>query len=148
MNSRERARRYALVLSLLLAAFVARVLAQLLQVWTPRPWLPPFEAWHSGLFPYPLLVASQLIIIGLALRAIVALLRRRTSSRGAGRVLVAVGALYLTAMVGRFLLGLTALSHIAWFEARLPTVFLLVLASFLLVLGAFHLRTSELEPLS
>lgn len=143
MNSRESGRRYALVLSLLLAAFVGRVLAQLLQVWTPLPWLPPFEAWHSGLLPYPLLVASQLIIIGLALRVIVALLRGRTSSRGAGRVLVAIGALYFTAMVGRLVLGLTALSHIAWFDARLPTGFHLVLASFLLVLGAFRLRTSD-----
>lgn len=85
MQTREKGRRYVLVLSLLLAAFMGRVLAQLLQVWTPIPWLPPFEAWHSGLLPYPVLVASQLVIIVIALRVIMALSRGRAPSRPIGR---------------------------------------------------------------
>ena len=45
-------------------------------------------------------------------------------------------------MVVRLMLGLTVLSSHYWFANHLPTFFHLVLASFMLVAGAFHLRHS------
>lgn len=51
-------------------------------------------------------------------------------------------------MVGRLILGLTALNQSAWFEARLPTAFHVVLAGFLLVLGAFTSGLPTIEPSS
>ena len=104
------------------------------------PLLPEFEAWHSGVLPYWLLVVSQVAI--LALLAWTA--RQFTSGavqpwRPAGLAALTFGALYFTTMVVRLLLGLTLLSDRRWFASRLPTVFHLVLASYLLVFAWFHI---------
>ena len=45
---------------LLLGLFVFRVIAQLLVLNLNLPLLPPFDAWHSALLPYPTLVAAQI----------------------------------------------------------------------------------------
>ena len=56
-NEAERIRsarrtRYVAALGALLAAFVLRVIAQLVQLIAPVAWLPPFTAWDSGALPY------------------------------------------------------------------------------------------------
>ncbi|MDE0207469.1 MAG: hypothetical protein OXP66_15765, partial [Candidatus Tectomicrobia bacterium] len=53
------------VMSMLTALFVLRVCAQLVQALYPVGWIPEFEAWQSGVLPYPVLLASQFGIIGL-----------------------------------------------------------------------------------
>ena len=68
---------HAVVATVLLAVFVFRVFAQLLQSYAPTPALPPFAAWESGALPYPALVAAQAVIIIVSLTLIVALFRRR-----------------------------------------------------------------------
>lgn len=137
-------RRYGLALSLLLAAFVGRVVAQLLQLWRPNAWLPPFAAWHSSLLPYPLLLALQALIIGLGLWAIVRVYRGVAPSERLGRVLRTAGVLYAAVMAVRLGLGLTVLRHVPWFASYLPTAFHFVLAGFLLTLGMYALRRTKL----
>jgi hypothetical protein len=61
--------------------------------------------------------------------------------RRVGQWLLALRALYLGATAYRLVAGLTFLQHLAWFQAVLPTVFHMVLASFLLVLADYHLRS-------
>ena len=58
-------RLHAAVLWGLLGLFCFRVAAQLAVAAGPLPILPPFEAWHSGLLPYPALVATQVAIVAL-----------------------------------------------------------------------------------
>jgi hypothetical protein len=48
------------------------------------------------------------------------------------------GGLYFATMLVRLVLGLTVLSTNRWFSSILPTIFHLVLASYLLVYGHFH----------
>jgi len=58
-------------LTILLLMFCFRVTAQLLQRLTTIDFLPGFDAWHSASIPYAYLLASQCIIIVLALVVIV-----------------------------------------------------------------------------
>ncbi|MGH7804329.1 MAG: hypothetical protein ACREQJ_08265, partial [Candidatus Binatia bacterium] len=51
-------RRYSITLALLASAFFARVLGQVLVAFFSLGFLPPMEAWYSGLLPYPLTVPS------------------------------------------------------------------------------------------
>jgi hypothetical protein len=134
-------RRHAALLGLLLLAFLFRVIAQLVQAWRPVAWLPPFEAWHSATLPYPALVAAQFTIIAVALWCIVGLVQGdvRPNLR-LGQVLQILGWVYLMVMALRLVLGLTVLHRIRWFDAPLPSLFHLVLASMVLTLASFHRR--------
>jgi hypothetical protein len=137
----ESSRDYARLLWLLLALFVIRVVAQPLALLTSAPFLPPFEAWHSGLLPYPALVAAQLLIIAwLARTAWRFSMATVTPSYRVGVSTLTIGAIYFGVMLLRLVLGLTILSSSRWFSSILPTVFHLVLASYLLVYGHFHFR--------
>lgn len=125
----------------LLALFGFRVVAQLVQKYAPVSFLPPFEAWYSAAMPYPLLLLSQLLIF-----ALFGWIAWRISSGVAqprcklGRWLLGFGAVYMLVMVVRLALGLTLFPGHDWFDKPLPTFFHLVLAAYLLVLGAFHVR--------
>ncbi len=135
------ARTYVPLLSFLLVCFVGRVVAQIVQGLSPVSGLPPFEQWQSGALPYPLLLASQLLIIVVA-AGVIGRLRRGLlrPSRPTGLVLLVLGLIYAAVMAGRLVIGLTLAPDHYWFAARLPTVFHLVLAAFLLVCAHFHLR--------
>jgi len=136
----NKSHRYGLVLWILLALFAFRVAAQLAVLFVPSTLLPDFEAWHSGVLPYWLLVVSQVAIL-----ALLAWTARQFSSgavdpsRPAGVAALTFGALYFTTMLARLVLGLTVLSDRRWFSSRLPTFFHLVLASYLLVFAWFHI---------
>jgi hypothetical protein len=131
---------YATILTLLLLLFCFRVGAQLLQAWFPVGFLPPFESWESGALPYWLLVVSQAIIILVCARVIWRLRAGLTMpSARTGIVLLVIGGLYFGLMCMRLIIGLTVAHDHYWFSARLPTLFHLVLAGFLLIYGRFHL---------
>ncbi len=125
----------------LFGLFCFRVGAQLLQKFFPVAFLPPFEDWHSGTLPYPVLVGFQIIFITLCLFAI-----REVSRPDAkpdpkkGKHFLIVGGLYFFIMLVRLVGGYTFASSMPWFTVRLPTVFHLVLASFILLYGHFHWR--------
>ena len=134
-------RRYALSLGVLLSLFLFRVAAQLLQFLHPVDLLPPFESWQSGALPYGWLLFSQLLIVAVFSR-ILMLFAKRTlvGDRKVGKWLLSTGATYGTIMAFRLVAGLTFASEVHWFAVKLPTLFHLVLASFLLTLGHFHYR--------
>jgi hypothetical protein len=132
-------RRYVAVLSVLLAAFVLRVLAQLMQTLSNVPWLPPFEAWAAGGLPYPVLVAVQVIVVAAAVEVIRKLARGDVRPQRNWAIwLLGLGAVYFVAMAFRLAAGLTFLAGSAWFAASLPAVFHLVLAGIVLTVGHYH----------
>lgn len=123
-------------LHLLAALFVFRVLAQALQAVVTVPLLPAFDAWHGAVFSYPLLLASQIVVIVLLYTAIWrvkagAIVRRTWKYRAC----LWLGGLYFGVMATRLVAGLTFLADDPWFSKSLPALFHLVLAGFLLVLG-------------
>ena len=133
--------RYAPWLWLMLGLFTIRVLSQPIALYVDTPLLPRFESWHSGLLPYPALVLTQVVIILWLSRT------AWTFTTGAivprfqfGVVMMALGGVYFAAMAMRLLLGATVLGDERWFASPLPTVFHLVLATYLLLYGHFHWR--------
>lgn len=87
---------------------------------------------------------SQLLIIVVCARVI----RRLyvgvvVPSAKLGKVLYVIGGIYLGLMCLRLIIGLTVLPDHFWFGAILPTLFHLVLASFILVYGRFHVEASR-----
>lgn len=139
---------FAKALWFLLALFACRVVAQPAQLWLRVPWLPAFDAWHSGALPYWLLLTLQLLILTMQVRIAVAVgAGRMTPSRRAARWSLILGATYFAAMLARLALGMTVLASSRWFSAWLPTVFHLVLASFVLLVGMFHWSCDGRPPL-
>jgi hypothetical protein len=120
----------AAVLTLLTALFAARVLGQALVAFVGVTWLPPMEAWYSGLLPYPVLLPVQVLILAVQLVIDRDVWRGRgffaRSRPRAGRALRWLAAAYALAMVVRYAL---TRAHLV------PIVFHLVLAAYLFVLG-------------
>ena len=118
---------------ILFALFGIRVVGQLVVVAGLAPFLPPMEDWQSGLLPYPLLLASQMLIIALLGAVCVQFTRGRgyfvERSAWLGTPLWIAGWLYAIAMVIRY-----ALLR----RDAIPVVFHIVLASFVLVVAHHH----------
>ncbi len=135
----------AVVLVGLAALFLVRVVAQLVQWASPTVLLPPFEAWQGSGLPYPVLLASQFMILTVMVWAI----RRRHAGRRVFPRRLAAPALwfaiaYLLSMLVRLAAGFTLLSDVAWFAGSLPAYFHLVLAAFLLAALAGDRRADGL----
>lgn len=124
---------------LLTALFVCRVLGQAVQRWWPQSWLPPFEDFQGSGLPYGILLPSQLAIV--ALMAWYAW-RMRTGAmipaRRAGRLLAWSGGLYLAGALLRLAVGWLASGAAPWFTARIPALFHIVLASYVLTVAVYH----------
>jgi len=147
IRRKKLARRYALVLWILTVLFCFRVFAQLVQVWYPGEFLPAFDRWHSETLPYGLLVGVQGVILAACLRIVWGVFTGTIApSSQKGKILFALGAIYLLGMCTRLFIGLTIAPDHYWFGATLPTVFHLVLASFIMVYGRFHCLASQVEP--
>ena len=132
-------RSVSLWLWLLLAAFVFRVAAQLLQWQIGLSFLPPFEAWQSGALPYGALLAAQVLIVLFLTRVAWSFsVGTVTASSRSARLWLIPGGLYLAVMVTRLVLGQTLLAGHAWFDRPLPSTFHIVLASFMIVAGLYH----------
>ena len=134
-------RRRVLVLWTLLAAFVARVLGQLLVVVARPAWLPPMEQWYSGLLPYSLLLPTQILLIAI-MAALALRVTRRHGRLGTNlrrrRRLTATSYLYATVMLVRYVVQLVVRPEWRWFGHTIPIAFHLVLASFLFVVAAAY----------
>jgi hypothetical protein len=138
------ARRYTLALLVLIGLFAFRVVAQLIQAWYPVEFLPAFERWHSGVLPYGLLVGVQGVILVACLRIVWGIFKRTISpSRKKWKILFALGIIYLLGMSTRLIVGLTIAPDHYWSGAIMPTVFHLVLASFVVLYGRFHSMASR-----
>jgi len=119
--------------------FAFRVAAQAVQLASPTAVLPPFEAWQGSGLDYPVLLASQLLILGVMVAGATSVSRGVHASSRVGVWLLALGSVYLGAMAVRLVLGLTMLAHVPWFAKPLPALFHLVLSGYLLTLGHYHL---------
>jgi hypothetical protein len=103
--------------------------------------LPPMERWHSGLLPYPLLLAVQIALVVLMLRMVWDFSRGEGYFVGlkphTGRVLKVLSCVYALAMVSRYAVTMVLYPQYRWFIGTLPIWFHFVLAAFLFVVGRF-----------
>ena len=132
------ASRSALALSVLTAAFAARVAGQALVAFFGVHWLPAMDAWLSGLLPYPVLLPVQLAILVAQFRIDRDLWRGRgffaRRRPGASRALQWFACVYALSMVVRFAI---TRSH------AIPVVFHWVLAAYLFLLGRLMVRSGS-----
>ena len=125
----------AALLWILLCLFALRVLGQLLVVAGLAPFLPPIDEWQSGLVPYRLLLASQIVILGLLTTVCAHFTQRRgffvRRRPWLATPLWIAGWVYALGMIVRYA-----------FLRRdaIPVVFHMVLASFLLIVAHHHRR--------
>lgn len=121
------------VLWILLALFVGRVMGQALVAFFDVPFLPPMQAWYSGLMPYEYLLPAQIVIISLMANICVDFTLRRgfffEPKKFLGREFLWFGYLYLGAMVAR---------AIFLWDHPIPIVFHWVLAAFVILVGHSH----------
>jgi hypothetical protein len=121
--------------------FLARITGQLIQYFNPVPWLPQLDAWQGSSLPYGVLLFSQLIIFALMGRiSSQYTLGRVKQNPSKGKWLLSLGILYFLSMAGRLVIGFTNLSMHPWFHTFIPAIFHLVLATFVLLLAAFHMN--------
>ena len=116
------------VLVALTLLFAARVAGQALVAFFDIGWLPPMEAWYSGLLPYPILLPIQLVIVAGQAALDWRVWRRGVAPRPrVARALRGVSYVYALAMLVRLVLTRT---HV------IPIAFHWVLAGWLYTLGA------------
>ena len=129
---------WALALWALTLLFFLRVLGQALVAFAGVTFLPPMEAWYSGLVPYPVLLPAQVAILALMLAVNLAISRGRGYAAEPrawlGRPLRWFAVVYAAAMVLRLLLTT---------GGRIPTAFHFVLAAYLLVLSDYQMRLAR-----
>lgn len=122
----------AWVLWFLLGLFVLRVSGQLLVALGWIGFLPPMEAWHSGLLPYPGLLLCQILILTLYTKVCIDFTRGRgyfvVPRRGLGGGLLIFGSLYFASMGVRHIIQ----------GPSIPVYFHWVLAAFILAVGRYH----------
>lgn len=128
-----------LLLFWLSAIFALRVVLQFVLQFTTLHFLPGFELWHSATMPYAVLLAFQLLILGLMLLGAVRVPFRKRWPR-LGSVLFWLAWLYIALMVGRLFIGAFAGDATAglpeknsWFDGVVSTAFHFGLAAYLLV---------------
>ena len=139
-----KSRQYAFILLLLTSVFSIRVFAQLIQVFHSVEFLPAFDRWHSGSLPYGWLLVAQALILAICLRIVWGAFNETIAfSQKKGRILFALGIMYLLAMSTRLIVGLTIAPNHFWLGATLPSVFHLVLASFVLLYGLLHCNAPQ-----
>lgn len=134
--------RHGRLLAVLTVLFLGRVLGQALVAFLSVRWLPAMYEWHSGLIPYPILLAIQLIMLVIMFKI------SGDIWRGAGffarrqpswsRYLVGFSAIYAAAMVLRYLLTMIFLPEMRWLGGTIPIFFHFVLAAFVFTWGRFQ----------
>ncbi len=133
---------YAVAMWCLLVLFCLRVVGQGLVAFFGVPFLPPMEAWQSGLLPYRWLLLSQVVIIGLYGKVCVDFTRGRglfvVPRRVFGLGVLGFGSAYLAVMVTRYVVRMGIFPLERWTGGSIPTFFHWVLAVFLLTLGFYH----------
>jgi hypothetical protein len=110
------------------------VLGQALVAFLGVGFLPPMDAWYSGLMPYEYLLPSQIVIIAAMAKICLDFTRRRGFFYGPRRAFAVewlyAGYLYLAVMIARFF----------WFGPSIPVFFHWVLAAFVIAVGHSHRR--------
>lgn len=135
-------RRIAPVLWFLLAVFILRVVGQMFVAAGMPGFLPPMEEWQSGILPYPLLVVFQLLIIALFGKICLDMSGGKgffsVPKRLLGKGLLIFGAVYLAAMISRYIIRMALCPEARWFGGTIPIFLHCDLAVFILIVGRFH----------
>jgi hypothetical protein len=135
----------AVLLAALEALFLLRVAGQLLVVMRRPTWLPAMSEWQSGLLPYPLLLVSQVVILGVMTTVAIRLWSGDTLTPPFrpedGVRVVAVALVYAGGMVVRYAIRMARRPAERWFGGTIPIAFHLVLAAWLFVLGVYLIGT-------
>jgi len=119
----------------LATAFLGRVVGQIVVLaWSPS-WLPALEQWESGLLPYPVLLASQIMILAFQFEVSRELWTGRgplVKPRPALSTWVRrISVVYVLAMITRYVISMAVYPERRWFGDTIPIVFHLVLAAYL-----------------
>jgi len=126
-------------LILLLGLFAVRVIIQLQLVVNPIANLPDFAEWHSAAVPYPVLFGCQVIILLTGWVYVWRLFTSQVSKwPNLGATVFILGWVYWSAMIIRLILGFSLFQDIQWFAREIPTLFHLLLANMLMLVGNFH----------
>jgi hypothetical protein len=135
---------YAFDLWLFTILLFIRVIGQIVVVlWGPR-WLPPMSQWQSGLLPYPVLLAGQVVVMTLMVWIAVNFTRGEgpfvQPRPEMGRFVVWFSYAYFGAMIVRYILRMKRRPDQRWFGGTIPIVFHSVVAAFLWTFGTYHVR--------
>jgi uncharacterized protein len=121
-----------------------RVAGQILVAWRAPRWLPPMEQWQSGLLPYPVLLLGQVIVLTLMFWICIDFTRGQglfvEPYPGRGRYVTGFGLAYAAGMVVRYVIWMWRRPDQRWLGGTIPIVFHSVVAAFIYVFGAYHVR--------
>jgi len=121
-----------------------RVIGQIVVVLRAPRWLPPMEQWQSGLLPYPVLLAGQIVVLTIMVWISVNVLQgsgifidpRRPEM---GRAIVWFSYVYFGGMVVRYAIRMSRRPDQRWFGGTIPIIFHSFVAAFLFTFGRYHL---------
>jgi uncharacterized protein len=132
------------LLAFLTLLFFLRVLGQVLVAFFAVPWLPPMGEWFSGLIPYPILLAIQLVMLAAMIKMSADIWRGRgffaVPRPSWSTFLIAFSALYAGSMAARYVLTMILRPEMRWYGGAIPIFFHFVLAGFIYTWGRFHSR--------
>jgi uncharacterized protein len=121
---------------------LARVAGQLIVATSAPRWLPPMGQWQSGLLPYPVLVACQVVVLGLMIW--IAWDFSKASGFWVeprpllGRAALWWSYLYFGAMILRYIIWMARRPDQRWFGGTIPIIFHSVVAAFQFTFGMYH----------
>jgi len=122
--------------------FCLRVAGQALVAAGVAGFLPPMQAWYSGLIPYPLLLQVQLVLIWLLGKICKNFVQGSgwlvEPDRRLGKGLLIFGIIYGLVMSARYAICMVLMPEQRWLGGTIPVFFHLVLASFVCLLGRYH----------
>ena len=136
--------RLAPLLWALLGVFVLRVVGQALVAFLDVGFLPPMQAWYSGLLPYVFLLPAQVVIMALMFKICI------DFTRDAGLFVrphrffavhwLIFGYLYLAVMMLRYTIQMVMQPESRWFGGTIPIFVHWALAAFVILVGLHHRR--------
>jgi uncharacterized protein len=134
----------AFLLSLFTCLLVLRVVGQIVVVLRAPSWLPPMEQWQSGLLPYPMLLAAQIVVLTIMVEISVNVIQGRgifidPRRPEMGRAIVWFSYVYFAGMVARYIIRMTRRPDQRWFGGTIPIIFHSFVAAFLFTYGQYHL---------
>lgn len=135
---------YSAFLILFTILLLGRVVGQLIVYLHAPRWLPPMDEWQSGLLPYPVLLASQIVVLTFMTSICVDFARARgffvePHPRG-GVFSIWFACAYFAGMVFRYIVTMIRRPERRWFGGTIPIVFHSVVAAFLWTWGRYHVK--------
>ncbi len=143
-NSIMKNKPYSLLLWIVFSLFCLRVFGQLIQYFFSFSFLPSFKEFYSGTLSYQLVLLFQAIIIFFYLRTCLKMSRGKVvANRIKGKRFLILGIIYTSIMVTRYILRMVMFPAERWFGGSIPIFFHIVLASFFIINGIYHIRSDK-----